>query len=149
MLKLNKKVLGLSLSLVALSFSQGACAEGDVIGSASTVSTNKAITNPVNMQDRYIVAKINFYQDSLKVDQLKEAAEQGDVIAQHELGDIYRNGQGVTKSDVVALMWYMISEENGAKGAGNDKDFTARYMAGDQIDLAFRMAERWQKTHSD
>lgn len=147
MLKLNKKVLGLSLSLLVAGISQNSYAEGEIIGSVSSIAANHSLTHPANLQDRYVVEKINYHQDSLKIALVQAYADAGDPIAQHQLGDAYRFGQGVTKSDVVALMWYTISAANGDKSASTDKNFTARYMAVDQISLAYEMAERWLKTN--
>ncbi len=147
MLKSQKKVLGLSLCLLAAGFSQNSFADSEIIGSASSIAANQTLTLPVNHQDRYIIQRISYHQNSLKVDELLLAANAGDKIAQLQLGDAYRMGLGVTKSDVVALMWYTISAENGAEGASDEKNFTAKYMAFDQIELAYGMAERWLEGH--
>ncbi len=44
---------------------------------------------------------------------LKAAAEQGDAIAQFNLGNIYFNGRGVTQSDVEAVKWYKLAADQG------------------------------------
>lgn len=143
MLKMKKKVLGLSLSLLTVGITQNSFAEGEIIGSAASISSNKHITMTFNPQDSYINQKVSFHLDSLKVERIEEAAFAGDPLAQHRLGNIYRLGKGVTKSDIVALMWYTISFENGKKDAIEDRNFTANYMAKDQIALATEMANRW------
>ncbi len=143
MLRIKKKVLGLSLSLLTIGISQNSFAEGEIIGSASSIPSTKHIIMTLNPQDSYINEKLSFHLDSLKVEQIEEAALAGDPLAQHRLGNIYRFGKGVTRSDIVALMWYTISFENGKKDAIDDRNFTANYMAEDQIILATEMANRW------
>lgn len=96
-----------------------------------------------SIKDRYIIAKRIFVEESKIVDEIMALAESGEPVAQHQLGEIYQNGKGVTKSDIVALMWYIVSEENGHKSASKSKEFTEQYMAFDQIRQAYKMAEKW------
>ncbi len=148
MLKQKKKVLGLSLCLLKVGISQNSFAEGEIIGSASTISSNQAITKVLNPLDSYLKEKVSFHLDSLKVDEIEEAALAVDSIAQHRLGNIYQNGKGVTRRDLIAIMWYTISMENGEKDAITDKNFTAQYMAQDQVNLATEMANRWLRENN-
>ena len=48
---------------------------------------------------------------------LHEAAEQGDISAQYNLGGMYRKGQGVTKDFREALTWYRKAAEQGLADA--------------------------------
>jgi TPR repeat protein len=43
----------------------------------------------------------------------RKAAEQGDELAQFNLGVMYDNGQGVAKDDVEAAKWYRKAAEQG------------------------------------
>ena len=44
-------------------------------------------------------------------------AEQGHATAQHNLGVMYANGQGVTKNDAEAVRWYRRAAEQGYASA--------------------------------
>jgi hypothetical protein len=46
-----------------------------------------------------------------ELDNLKRAAEQGDDVAQSELGYAYTTGKGVLKDDVIAANWYRLAAE--------------------------------------
>jgi len=49
----------------------------------------------------------------------RKAAEQGDEYAQHNLGFLYRTGQGVLEDDKEAVKWYRKAAEQGhAKAQG-------------------------------
>ncbi|MDG1859829.1 MAG: hypothetical protein P8I94_12035, partial [Emcibacteraceae bacterium] len=74
---------------------------------------------------------------------IQAKAKDGDKVAQKALADLYRDGRGVVKKDVVALMWYIISDKNGDKEANRDLSFTKSYMATDQIDQAQKLASKW------
>ena len=50
------------------------------------------------------------YETALKL--FQQAAEQGNVMAQLQLGDIYRKGKGVAKDGTKAVEWYRIVAEN-------------------------------------
>ena len=43
----------------------------------------------------------------------KLAAEQGNVYAQYNLGQMYRRGQGVSQNYKTALKWYRLAAEQG------------------------------------
>lgn len=93
--------------------------------------------------DIYLLARHTFYIESQIVDSITTRAKNGEARAQHQLGNIYKNGNGVTKSDIVALMWYIVSERNGHEKASENKQFTEQYMAFDQINLAYKIANDW------
>ncbi len=44
--------------------------------------------------------------DTATVKEMREAAEQGDAVAQFNLGVMYDNGEGVAENDVEAVKWY-------------------------------------------
>jgi len=96
-------------------------------------------------KDIYLIAKREFLEESKIVEDIIELAKEGEPSAQYRLGEIYQKGKGVTRSDIVALMWYIISEQNGHKNAGKSKEFTEQYMAIDQITLAYKMAQQWME----
>ncbi len=45
------------------------------------------------------------------------AAEQGDARAQYNLGQMYREGQGVPQNDKTAMKWYTLAAEQGVARA--------------------------------
>ena len=45
--------------------------------------------------------------------ELKPLAEQGNAIAQSNLGWMYSNGKGVTQDDKTAVKWYTLAAEQG------------------------------------
>ena len=50
------------------------------------------------------------------------AAEQGDAIAQNNLGIMYEYGHGVLQDNTMAHMWYNIASANGHEKAGGYRD---------------------------
>jgi uncharacterized protein len=46
-------------------------------------------------------------------EETKLLAEQGDVVAQPNLGVMYDNGNGVPENDVEAAKWYRLAAERG------------------------------------
>ena len=49
----------------------------------------------------------------LPLDELRARAEQGDAIAQHRLGVMYRTGEGVSQDDAEAVQWYRLAADQG------------------------------------
>lgn len=122
--------------------------ESEITASASILPVSKTLiqnSNIVTLEDRYLISKRVFFEESKIVEEISTLAKNGEPSAQHQLGEIYKYGKGVTKSDIVALMWYIVSEQNGHKNASKSKEFTEQYMAFDQIALAYKMAEQWKE----
>lgn len=133
---------------IAFNFSNLAYADSETVSTSSSLSSaNIAAASTKVSKDIYINAKYNFNIHKEQLRQVVGAAENGDIYAQRHLGIIYQNGYGVTKSDVVALMWYTISTKNGFKEAKTNIDATEIYMASDQVMLAQRMARLWINKH--
>jgi TPR repeat protein len=51
------------------------------------------------------------------VDELRQKAEKGDASAQNQLGEKYKEGDGVLENHVEAEKWYRKSAEQGNKTA--------------------------------
>ena len=51
------------------------------------------------------------------IDQLRQAAEQGDASAQYNLGVMYDLGEGVPEDDREAVKWYRLAAEQGIAGS--------------------------------
>ena len=58
----------------------------------------------------------------------RKAADQGDVVAESNLGFMFENGNGVAKDDVEALKWYQKAAAQGEAVA--QYNLGARYEAG-------------------
>ena len=58
--------------------------------------------------------------------ELRPLAEQGDAKAQHNLGIMYGNGQGVPQDYVLAHMWFSLSGAQGEKYAPINRDLAAK-----------------------
>ena len=70
----------------------------------------------------------------------KPAAEQGDAIAQSNLGVMYEEGKGVPQDYVRAHMWFSIAVISGDKTASKSRDIVAKKMTPSQIEEAQNLA---------
>ena len=73
--------------------------------------------------------------------QLRALAEQGDAVAQNNLGVRYDNGRGVPEDDVEAVRWYRLAAEQG----GAEAQYNLGYMCsrGDGVSEDDAEAVRW------
>ena len=62
------------------------------------------------------------------VAELRAAAEQGDAVAQFNLGVMYATGEGVPQDDAEAARWYRLAAEQG--NADAQYDLGLRYATG-------------------
>ena len=53
-----------------------------------------------------------------RINELRQAAEQGDAAAQYTLGRLYELGRGVPKDEAKAAHWYRKAAEQEPKGHG-------------------------------
>lgn len=63
-----------------------------------------------------------------EIAELRRAAEQGDADAQHQLGVMYENGEGVAKDDSNAVEWHIRAAAQGHSDAQRNLAF--RYETG-------------------
>ena len=61
------------------------------------------------------------------------AAEQGDALAQPNLGQMYFNGRGVPQDDVSAHMWLNLAAATGDEDARKARELVAARMTREQI----------------
>jgi TPR repeat protein len=61
------------------------------------------------------------------------AAKQGLVDAQYNLGVMYANGSGTPKNKVLAYVWWNIAAAQGSKNAANNRNLIEKDMAPNQI----------------
>jgi len=71
----------------------------------------------------------------------RNAAEQGDAIAQGAVGEMYFNGQDVVQDNISAHMWWSIAATNGSELAAKKKDIVAKDMTVADISEAQRRAK--------
>ena len=72
----------------------------------------------------------------------KQLAEQGDAPAQHTLGLMYYNGDGVIQDTMAAHMWFNIAAANGHAKAVKNRDIAANKLSAADIVKAQQMAKR-------
>ena len=71
----------------------------------------------------------------------RKLAEQGDVVAQYNLGFMYEYGTGVLQNYIMAHMWLNLASANGAeKVVGELRDELAAQMTAEDISKAQAMA---------
>ena len=82
-------------------------------------------------------------QDTSAVQSYQRAADQGEPVAQNNLGVMYRNGRGVPKSDTTALSWYRKSADQGNAFAQNNMGFM--YENGHGVPKSDTTAVSWYR----
>lgn len=70
-----------------------------------------------------------------------KAAEQGDALAQYNLGLMYYHGHGVPQSYINAYLWVLLSAAQGDMFAQIMKDNFADPMTREQIEKAQSLAQ--------
>jgi hypothetical protein len=73
----------------------------------------------------------------------REAAEQGDAVAQYKLGNIYRDGVKVPKDDRKAVRWYRKAAEQGLAQAQHA--LATMYMHGQGVASDYKEAAKWYR----
>jgi len=71
-------------------------------------------------------------------------AEQGDALAQYNLGLMYSNGQGVLQDYALAHMWWNICGSSGDKDCVKNRNIVEKKMSPSQIEEAQRLARNWK-----
>jgi TPR repeat protein len=79
----------------------------------------------------------------------RRAAEQGDALAQHNLGRMYAEGQGVPRDDLQAYLWYTLaaahfSSDADRETAVRNRDLTAQRLTAPQLARAQELARTWR-----
>ena len=69
------------------------------------------------------------------------AAEQGDPSAQHNLGYMHANGEGVPENDIEAVKWYRLAAEQGHAEAQNN--LGTMYQYGEGVPKDYVQAYAW------
>ena len=74
----------------------------------------------------------------------REAAEQGYVGAQYNIGLIYANGAGVPKDDIAAYMWWNLAAAQGDEEARSNRSNIEKKMTPAQIAEAQQLSKNWK-----
>jgi len=82
------------------------------------------------------------YREALKW--YRKAADQGNAIAQYNIGSMYATGHGVPQDDVTAHLWFSLSAAQGDEDAAKNRDLIARRMTLAQIGEAQKLAREWK-----
>ena len=90
--------------------------------------------------------------DAAAVGWFRRAAEQGEARAQHDLGVMYADGQGVPVDSVRSHMWLSLAVKNLAPGqdremAVENRNIIAKKMTPADISKAQRLAREWTEKH--
>jgi len=81
------------------------------------------------------------------VDDCRVWAEQGDSLAQDNLGVMYGKGQGVIQDYVMAHMYFNIAAVSGDENAIKNRGIVEKKMTASQIAEAQKLAREWMRTH--
>jgi hypothetical protein len=83
----------------------------------------------------------------------RRAAEQGDALAQYDLGIMYATGQGVAEDYVQAHLWFDLAamQEDVAfrvsSRAARIRDLVAEEMTPADLSKVRRLVREWMETH--
>jgi TPR repeat protein len=91
------------------------------------------------LEDGISAVSRNDYVLALK--KFRSAAEEGNPIAQNNLGLLYHNGQGVTQDYKEALKWYSLAAEQGHMLAQSSVGMA--YHNGLGVTQDYREAVKW------
>ena len=84
-------------------------------------------------------------QDTIEAVRLyRRAADQGDALAQNNLGTMYATGEGVPRDYVQAHAWFSLSLALGYRAAAANRDKAAGLMTPAQIAESEKLAREWK-----
>ena len=82
--------------------------------------------------------------ENLGIDDLFARAEQGNALAQFNLGVNYTSGEGVPQDDVLAHKWFNLAAAQGDASAKKNRAIVTDRMTREQIAEAQRLAREWK-----
>ena len=92
-------------------------------------------------EDGWAASQRGDYATALKY--WRPLAEQGVVEAQHNLGEMYRKGEGVPQNDAKAVKWYRKAAEQGFASAQNSLGIM--YNMGQGVPQDYTQAAKWRR----
>jgi TPR repeat protein len=87
---------------------------------------------------------LNRGHDAAAVVWWRRAADQGNVVAQHNLGVMYANGRGVPQNYAEAYKWWSLAAAQGYAKAVTNRDRLLGRMTPAQIDEGRQLAAAWR-----
>jgi TPR repeat protein len=85
------------------------------------------------------------YKESIKW--FTKSAEQGDSKSQYNLGEIYQEGKGVPKNNVMAYMFFNLAAVNGDEVKIKSRNKVASKMTPSQLEKSQDKAREWIRSH--
>lgn len=79
-------------------------------------------------------------EDSVSLDQMRQAAEQGKAEAQLEMGILYEFGYNFPKHNVSAMAWYLRAAEQGLAKAVERRDQLKSHMTAEELEEAQKLS---------
>ncbi|MEK7206897.1 MAG: hypothetical protein AAB134_03340 [Pseudomonadota bacterium] len=79
-------------------------------------------------------------EDSVSLDQMRQAAEQGNAEAQLEMGILYEFGYNFPKHNVSAMAWYLRAAEQGLAKAVERRDQLKSQLTAGEFDEAQKLS---------
>jgi TPR repeat protein len=76
----------------------------------------------------------------------RKAAEQGNAVAQNNLGLTYFEGRGVPQDYVIAHMWFNLAAAGGHEYAAKSRNTVGAKMTPAQVAEAQKLAREWKPT---
>ena len=76
----------------------------------------------------------------------RKAADQGDIDAQVNLGDMSYKGDGIPLDYVQSYMWFSLSAAHGDAQAAKNRDIVGKLMTASQLAQAETLAAAWKPT---
>jgi len=108
----------------------------------AALSVCAALAAPVAAQDFLAgLDAYNFGDFATALENWQPLAEQGNALAQYNLGFMYRNGQGVLQDDAEAVRWYRLAAEQG--NAIAQDNLGVMYDTGDGVLQDDVLAHMW------
>ena len=103
---------------------------------------------PATAQDYergFVAAKYGDYETAFR--EWRPLAEQGDAVAQHNVGVLYLKGWGVPRDNVLAYMWFTLAAMIENNPIDWYRAIAARRMTPTQIVKAQKLARQWWAKH--
>jgi TPR repeat protein len=79
-------------------------------------------------------------EDSVSLDQMRQAAEQGKAEAQLEMGILYEFGYNFPKHNVSAMAWYLRAAEQGLAKAAERRDQLKSHLTAEEFTEAQKLS---------
>lgn len=79
-------------------------------------------------------------EDSVSLDQMRQAAEQGNAEAQLEMGILYEFGYNFPKHNVSAMAWYLRAAEQGLAKAVERRDQLKSHLTAEELNEAQKLS---------